>query len=76
MPGQPDGFTPPDDAKVWEVKKATRTAVLWRLHPLGLELRLDVNGDMRSTTVEKTVHAAREVSAHMRTVLLQKGWAE
>jgi hypothetical protein len=68
---------PADDEKVWEVKKGTRTAVLWqRLHPLGLELRLDVNGDMRSTTVEKTVHAAREVSAHMRAVLLQKGWAE
>ena len=51
---------------MWCLRKGTRTAVCWqRLHPLGLELRIDVNGDTLRTTVGKTVEGAREQSAYM-----------
>ena len=77
LPGLRDGAVPPADEELWRLTKGRRTAVLWqRLHPLGLELRLDVNGDTMRTTLEKTVEGARKQSAHMREALLAKGWIE
>lgn len=46
-----------------------------RLHPLGFELRLDVNGDTLRTTVERTIEGAREQGAYMRAAMTEKGWA-
>jgi hypothetical protein len=75
IPGLPDDAAPPADEELWRLKKGTRTAVCWRrLHPLGVELRLDVNGDTMRTTVEKTSEAARQQSAHMHTAMVAQGW--
>jgi hypothetical protein len=63
------------DEQLWTLRKNARTAVLWQaLHPLGLELRLDVAGDTVRTRVEKSVHQARDATVHMRAAMLTKGW--
>jgi hypothetical protein len=41
---------------------------------MGLELRVDVNGDTLRTTVERTADDARVQSEYMRTAMLAKGW--
>jgi hypothetical protein len=77
LPGLSDGEVPPPDEELWRLVKGRRTAVCWqRLHPLGFELRLDVNGDTMRTTVERSIEAAGEQSTHMRQAMLDKGWAE
>lgn len=77
IPGLPDEAAPPADEALWRLKKGTRTAVCWqRLHPLGVELRLDVNGDTMRTTVEQTRAAALQQSAHMHAAMVAQGWQE
>ena len=76
LPGLTDSEVAPADEELWRLAKGRRTAVCWqRLHPLGFELRLDVNGDTMRTTVERTIEAAREQSVHMRQAMLARGWA-
>jgi len=76
LPGLPTGSAPSPDEELWRLTKGRRVAVCWqRVHPLGLELRLDVNGDTMRTTVERTEQAAREQSAYMRQAMLDKGWS-
>lgn len=77
IPGLPDATAPPADEELWRLKKGSRTAVCWqRLHPLGVELRLEVNGDAMRTTVEKTTAGVHEQSAHMRAAMVAQGWDE
>ena len=77
LPGLTDGEVAPPDEELWRLVKGRRTAVCWqRLHPLGYELRLDVNGDTMRTTVERTIDGAKEQSVHMRQAMLARGWAE
>ena len=76
LPGLTDSEVAPPDEELWRLVKGRRTAVCWqRLHPLGFELRLDVNGDTMRTTVERTIEAARAQSVHMRQAMLARGWA-
>jgi len=76
MLGLPPGAWRPADETLWVLHKGPRTAVLWQsLHPLGLELRLDVDGEMVRTRVEKTVHQAREATVQMRAAMVGKGWS-
>ena len=77
LPGLTDGEVAPPDQQLWRLVKGRRTAVCWqRLHPLGFELRLDVNGDTMRTTVERTMDGVRAQSAHMRQAMLDRGWVE
>ena len=77
LPGLTDGEVPPADEQLWRLVKGRRTAVCWqRLHPLGFELRLDVNGDTMRTTVERTLEGVQEQSVHMRQAMLARGWVE
>lgn len=63
------------DEQLWTLRKNARTAVLWQaLHPLGLELRLHVDGDTVRTRIEKSVHQVRDATVHMRAAILTKGW--
>ena len=76
LPGLTDSEVAPPDEELWRLVKGRRTAVCWqRLHPLGFELRLDVNGDTMRTTVEGTEEAARAQSVYMRQAMLDKGWS-
>jgi hypothetical protein len=64
------------DEHLWELRKGDRRAVLRRaLHPLGIELILDVNGDLRYAKVERTVEDARGEAERMRESLIARGWA-
>jgi hypothetical protein len=77
LPGLPPGEAPPPDERLWTLRHGRYTAVCWqRLHPLGLELRLDVNRDTMRTAVARTVEEAREASAQMRAAMLAKGWVD
>lgn len=77
LPGLPHAAAPPPDEKLWTLRHGRHTAVCWqRLHPLGLELRLDVNRDTMRTAVVKTVEEARAASAQMRDAMQAKGWVE
>ena len=76
LPGLPTGSAPSPDEELWRLTKGRRVAVCWqRVHALGLELRLDVNGDTMRTTVEGTEEAARAQSVYMRQAMLDKGWS-
>jgi hypothetical protein len=75
LSGLPPGAAPPPDERLWTMRHGRHTAVCWEcLHPLGLELRLNINGDTMRTTVAKTVEDARAASADMHQALLAKGW--
>lgn len=75
MLGQPDGFIPPADERLWLLTKGTKTAACWQsLHPLGLELRLEVDYELRRTRVARTVDEARSRSGVWRALMLTKGW--
>ena len=75
LPGLPSDPAAPPDEELWRLVKGRRVAVCWqRRHPLGFEVRLDLNGDTLRTTVERTVEAAREQSAYMRDAMTAKGW--
>jgi hypothetical protein len=55
--------------------KDNRTAVCWqRRHPLGLELRVDVNGDTMRTTVARSAEEADTESSRMRALMIERGW--
>lgn len=63
------------DEGLWELWKGERRAVCYRaLHPLGIELVVEVNGDLRYAKVERTVAAARAEATRMRESLLSRGW--
>ena len=75
LPGLPTGAVPPSAEELWRLTKDRRVAVcLQSLHPMGLELRIDVNGDTLRTTVERTADDARVQSEYMRAAMLAKGW--
>ncbi len=75
LPGLPSDPVASPDEELWRLVKGRRVAVCWqRRHPLGFELRLDVNGDTLRTTVERTPEAAREQGAYMREAMTGKGW--
>lgn len=76
MLGQPEGFVPPADERLWLLTKGTKTAACWQsLHPLGLELRLEVDYEVRRTRVARTVDEARAESARWLDLMLMKCWA-
>ena len=75
LPGIPPGGAPAADEQVWRLTKGRRVAVCWRrLHPLGLELRVDVNGDTMRTTVARTIEEARAECSRMYALMLDRGW--
>lgn len=77
LPGLPPGAAPPPDEQLWTLRHGRHTAVCWqRLHPLGLELRLDVNRDTMRSAVARTVDEARTASDEMRNAMLARGWVE
>lgn len=75
LPNLRGGAAQPADTELWRLTKGRRTAVCWqRLHPLGLELRIDVNRDTMRTTVARTEDEARTESARVHALMLEKGW--
>lgn len=77
LPGLPPGAAPPADQRLWALRHGRHTAVCWqRLHPMGLELRLDVNRDTIRTAVASTEEEARAASMQMRDAMLAKGWLD
>lgn len=75
LPGLPRYATPPPDELLWTLHKGRLTAECYQsLHPLGLELRLEVNRDTVRTAVARTVQESRAKSAEMRAAMLAKGW--
>ena len=75
LPGLPSGGAPPADERRWTLTKDGRTAVCWqRRHPLGLELRVDVNGDTVRTTVARSSHEAETQITRMRALMIERGW--
>jgi len=66
---------PRADEELWRLTKDTRTAVCsQRLHPLGLELRIDVDGDTRMTRVSRSVDEAWAERERLRMSMEAKGW--
>ena len=75
MLSNPPAGTASPDGELWRLGKGPRIAVCRRFrHPLGLELRLDVNGDTLGTRVERSLEAARDESAFLRETMLATGW--
>jgi hypothetical protein len=75
LPGLPYGASPPPDEHLWTLRKGRLTAECFQaLHPLGLELRLAVNGDTVRTGVARSVEEARAESQRMRDALYGRGW--
>jgi hypothetical protein len=74
LSNRPSGTASPD-GELWRLGKSLRIAVCRRFrHPLGLELRLDVNGETLGTRVEHTLQAARAQSAFLRATMIASGW--
>lgn len=64
------------DEHVWELRKGERRAVCRRaLHPLGIELVLEVNGVLRYSKVARTVAEARAEAERMRESMVERGWS-
>lgn len=69
---------PPDDrldAVMWELRKGSRVARcdLWR-HPLGWELRCDVDGETRQTAVQRRRDTAEDLAHDWQAAFNGKGW--
>lgn len=74
LPGLPAGAVPPPDGLLWTLRDGRHTAVCGEcLPPLGLGLRLDINGDTMRKAVGRTFETASAISAAM---LASKGWQE
>jgi len=75
LPGLPHRAEPPADEHLWTLRKGQRTAVCAQaLHPLGLELRLTVDGETLRTEVARSVEEGRAASERMRDLFRSKGW--
>jgi hypothetical protein len=73
-----DPYAPTDDqlvALMWEARKGARVARcgLYR-HPLGFELRCDVDGDTRQTAVQRRRETAEEQAHDWQQAFAGKGW--
>jgi hypothetical protein len=73
-----DEAAPPDDrlvALMWEVRKADRIArcELWR-HPLGFEVRVDVDSETRQTAVQRRRETAEDLAHDWQQAFAGKGW--
>lgn len=66
---------PREAALVWTLSKGWKTArcALWT-HPLGAELRVDVNGELVRSEAGRDVLALIELSTAWRTQFQEKGW--
>ena len=75
LPGLPTDAVPPTDEQLWRLTKGRRVVVCWRRrHPLGFELRLELQGDTIRTAVYPTVDEAQAAEAHMREAMVERGW--
>ena len=73
--GPPDALLDPLDAVMWELHKGSRVArcELWR-HPLGFEVRCDVDGETRQTAVQRRRDTAEDQAHDWQQAFGQKGW--
>ena len=60
----------------WTLTKSKRRAVcvLWN-HPLGAEMRLDVDGEMTQTKASRDFTELLDASDAWRAAFLEKGWS-
>lgn len=63
------------EAVVWECRKGTRIArcELWR-HPLGWEVRCDVDDETRQTAVQRRRETAEDQAHDWQRAFFGKGW--
>ena len=77
-PHDRDQTAAPDDrldAVMWEIRKCSRIArcELWR-HPLGWEVRCDVDGETRQTAVQRRRDTAEDLAHDWQRAFVGKGW--
>jgi hypothetical protein len=63
-------------ALMWEVRKGVRVArcELWR-HPIGWELRCDVDNETRQTAVQRLRDKAEDLAEDWKQAFEAKGWS-
>ena len=61
--------------ELWKLTKGSRVVVcsLWN-HPIGAEVRCDVDGDMRQTKAGRDLVALLDESDKWKTQFQEKGW--
>ena len=61
--------------EIWKLTKGTRVAIctLWN-HPIGAELRCDVDDEMQQTKASRTVGELLDVAHEWRKAFEAKGW--
>ena len=61
--------------EIWKLSKGRRVAVctLWN-HPIGAELRCDVDDEMRQTKASRAVGELLDVAHEWRKAFEAKGW--
>jgi hypothetical protein len=62
--------------EMWRLTKANHVAVCTLFtHPIGWEIRCDVDGDMRQTQAGRGLVALLDESDKWKQAFLEKGWA-
>ncbi len=64
------------EAVMWELRKGVRVArcEMWR-HPLGWEVRVDVDSETRQTAVQRRRATAEDLAQDWQRLFAGKGWA-
>jgi hypothetical protein len=72
----PEPPPPPRDERLWALTKGARSATcVLRRHPLGVELRVDVDGEAQMRQVHRLKADARIHAATLEDRFQEKGWA-
>jgi hypothetical protein len=71
----PEPPAPPTDERLWALTKGTRSSTcVLRAHPLGVEVRVDVDGEAQMTQVHRLKADACIDAAALEDAFLGKGW--
>ena len=66
---------PPSDERLWALTKGARSATcVLRSHPLGVEVRVDVDGEAQMTQVHRLKADACIHAATLEDAFFGKGW--
>jgi hypothetical protein len=71
---KPYPFNPPE-WHWWILRKGTHTAVcvLWN-HPIGAEMRLDIDGEMKETKAGRGLTELLDAADVWKAAFIEKGW--
>ncbi len=59
----------------WTMKKGARVVeCTWWSHPLGVEMRCDVDGEMFATKVGRNIHELLDIRDEWQKAFQEKGW--